>query len=557
MPGGVDGSVDALRCAACDCHRNFHRHEVEGEPLCNCKRTNKPTKPVTKVTPPRPQFRQWLIQNPAPTHGTELEGMLEYLQEVPCSPETKKFIEGHLYQVPDITNVHFDVVASLGGNCFWRDDIFKLLKSNKSNVLILSGRRRIGKTMAMAHEVIRARSEIYGVRDSVLFYHPGGKVLEAHVQTIIKILAHMNIPCLWDEFTDLEVNLAKEYKILFESCLNVPRLCAVLFGSSEAAISDKSKGSFSAVASRGAGVSEVPLPSMELLLAMLQHRKPNLNSYEIGSTFLRNFSVYGFNLSSHMEEDADVASLESIRAGGIHGVCFLTGTRLEALEQLASNRNKVDGISAYDLIRLEQNQYIEKRATGGHYDFRDPQLIGVTSVNSTLEDVEGYVFELLLRDFLKPQLFQFLIEKFPLLEGLEATEAQMIHGNLTKNCEIDGLIFYREYGIILSCKRSQGLQDWDKSFLDHLNHLSDEGKKQSPKVHRKLALCQRLFLVCVSVLDGETRGLPPSSYNHANLSLEEKYISGEKEISPLTIFLHDLLALLPPVKMAQSSCSWR
>ncbi|PIN07098.1 hypothetical protein CDL12_20341 [Handroanthus impetiginosus] len=32
MPSGEEGTVEALKCAACDCHRNFHRREVEGEP---------------------------------------------------------------------------------------------------------------------------------------------------------------------------------------------------------------------------------------------------------------------------------------------------------------------------------------------------------------------------------------------------------------------------------------------------------------------------------------------------------------------------------------------
>ncbi|XP_051140806.1 zinc-finger homeodomain protein 6-like [Andrographis paniculata] len=32
MPSGDDGTPEALRCAACDCHRNFHRKEVDGEP---------------------------------------------------------------------------------------------------------------------------------------------------------------------------------------------------------------------------------------------------------------------------------------------------------------------------------------------------------------------------------------------------------------------------------------------------------------------------------------------------------------------------------------------
>ncbi|XP_018459189.2 zinc-finger homeodomain protein 5 isoform X3 [Raphanus sativus] len=30
MPSGEEGTIEALRCAACDCHRNFHRKEVDG-----------------------------------------------------------------------------------------------------------------------------------------------------------------------------------------------------------------------------------------------------------------------------------------------------------------------------------------------------------------------------------------------------------------------------------------------------------------------------------------------------------------------------------------------
>ncbi|KAF8022816.1 hypothetical protein BT93_F0358 [Corymbia citriodora subsp. variegata] len=33
MPAGEDGTAAALRCAACECHRNFHRKEVDGEGL--------------------------------------------------------------------------------------------------------------------------------------------------------------------------------------------------------------------------------------------------------------------------------------------------------------------------------------------------------------------------------------------------------------------------------------------------------------------------------------------------------------------------------------------
>ncbi|WOL00447.1 hypothetical protein Cni_G09160 [Canna indica] len=30
LPAGEEGTIDALRCAACGCHRNFHRKELEG-----------------------------------------------------------------------------------------------------------------------------------------------------------------------------------------------------------------------------------------------------------------------------------------------------------------------------------------------------------------------------------------------------------------------------------------------------------------------------------------------------------------------------------------------
>lgn len=35
MPGGEEGTPQFLRCAACDCHRNFHRKETDGEPQTN------------------------------------------------------------------------------------------------------------------------------------------------------------------------------------------------------------------------------------------------------------------------------------------------------------------------------------------------------------------------------------------------------------------------------------------------------------------------------------------------------------------------------------------
>ncbi|XP_031107912.1 zinc-finger homeodomain protein 6-like [Ipomoea triloba] len=46
MPSGEDGTPESLKCAACDCHRNFHRKEIDGEapPL--------PPPPYFPFTPP-------------------------------------------------------------------------------------------------------------------------------------------------------------------------------------------------------------------------------------------------------------------------------------------------------------------------------------------------------------------------------------------------------------------------------------------------------------------------------------------------------------------------
>ncbi|MQM00901.1 hypothetical protein Taro_033648 [Colocasia esculenta] len=36
MAAGEEGTTAALRCAACSCHRSFHKREVESEHLCDC-----------------------------------------------------------------------------------------------------------------------------------------------------------------------------------------------------------------------------------------------------------------------------------------------------------------------------------------------------------------------------------------------------------------------------------------------------------------------------------------------------------------------------------------
>ncbi|XP_057529053.1 zinc-finger homeodomain protein 1-like [Amaranthus tricolor] len=55
MPGGIEGSLDALRCAACNCHRNFHRKE-----LFSPDNNNQLT--LYSPTHPRPHHPQQIYQ---------------------------------------------------------------------------------------------------------------------------------------------------------------------------------------------------------------------------------------------------------------------------------------------------------------------------------------------------------------------------------------------------------------------------------------------------------------------------------------------------------------
>lgn len=60
MPGGEDGTPEALKCAACECHRSFHRREVEGESQSG-HQTQHMTPPPLAATiqiPPAPSSQQ-------------------------------------------------------------------------------------------------------------------------------------------------------------------------------------------------------------------------------------------------------------------------------------------------------------------------------------------------------------------------------------------------------------------------------------------------------------------------------------------------------------------
>ncbi|KAJ4714397.1 Zinc-finger homeodomain protein [Melia azedarach] len=90
MPSGEEGTSDALKCAACDCHRNFHRKETDGEPHYappNCHYIYNNPNTQRNAVPPQhhhhhPQ-QQLQHQHPYPPHYHQL---LHPQQPPPAAP---------------------------------------------------------------------------------------------------------------------------------------------------------------------------------------------------------------------------------------------------------------------------------------------------------------------------------------------------------------------------------------------------------------------------------------------------------------------------------------
>ncbi|XP_028058083.1 zinc-finger homeodomain protein 6-like [Camellia sinensis] len=71
MPSGEEGTPEELKCAACDCHRNFHRKEIEGEfqqPGTNSYYPYNPNRNTTHRTTTTTHLPQPLPPPPPPHH---------------------------------------------------------------------------------------------------------------------------------------------------------------------------------------------------------------------------------------------------------------------------------------------------------------------------------------------------------------------------------------------------------------------------------------------------------------------------------------------------------
>ncbi|XP_076893750.1 zinc-finger homeodomain protein 6-like [Bidens hawaiensis] len=72
MPSGEQGTPEGLICAACECHRSFHRREVAGESHSTTRMTalhNPP--PLAATTAQLPYQQQHHMYNLIPAHGGE------------------------------------------------------------------------------------------------------------------------------------------------------------------------------------------------------------------------------------------------------------------------------------------------------------------------------------------------------------------------------------------------------------------------------------------------------------------------------------------------------
>ncbi|KAK9830151.1 hypothetical protein WJX72_010018 [[Myrmecia] bisecta] len=478
-------------------------------------------------TPSKEDFDAWLAEHPL-AHPMSKEAVYAFLDRAPISLETKDYIKKKLHVVPN-PSAHLDMLTTSPQGSFTRLDFRELLiKLGRQGVkaVLMPGRRRIGKTVALPHEAVAAREEVLGWRDKVVFYHEGYPDIPfSHLYTIMRLLAHMNILALFDEFQELtNGNIAKYYKIFLEENHIVSALSAVLYGSNEAMVWDKGAATFSGLLARGAVIERLPLPPVSLMAAMLREREPALQGSGLGLRLLRKVTLFGHDLSLHMEGGSEVETLEKLKSSGLQAACHLSGERLRALQQLMAGCNKATGIAGVYLSELTADHYIVRRSTSkDYYDFMDPRLVALQAANTaaSLEDVEGKVLEYLIRQplHLLPALLEVL--GFQLSHG-QIKELHVYHGNVTKSAELDSLFMLPGAAVVVSAKRSQGAQHWQESFTDHLDAMWREWKQVPSQVAQSFAADTSLHLVAVSVGEGNIRGMQPSMYGEGRAGFPPK-----------------------------------
>lgn len=89
MAAGEEGTLEAVICAACNCHRNFHRKEIDGETVSSCHQQ----RPQQQQPPPPPpqyhhhnQFSPYYHHRAPPSAGGYLHHHHHLLGTPPMRP---------------------------------------------------------------------------------------------------------------------------------------------------------------------------------------------------------------------------------------------------------------------------------------------------------------------------------------------------------------------------------------------------------------------------------------------------------------------------------------
>jgi len=100
IAAGEEGTLEAVICAACNCHRNFHRKEIDGETVSSCNRPQPP--------PPPPQYHH---------HSNQFS---PYYHRAP--PSTAGYLHHHHLATPVAHHRPLALPAAASGGGMSRED---------------------------------------------------------------------------------------------------------------------------------------------------------------------------------------------------------------------------------------------------------------------------------------------------------------------------------------------------------------------------------------------------------------------------------------------------
>ncbi|XP_074269001.1 zinc-finger homeodomain protein 6-like [Silene latifolia] len=143
MPAGEEGTPQSLRCAACDCHRNFHRRELTTTTATTIDTAPPPPPPPTAATPtgncyisfnkapPMPPQRAGLMMAFG-SSGAAAESSSEDLNAYRAAAEMEQYGSAKKRFRTKFTEEQKDKMAEFAERIGW-----KMAKQNEEQVLDL------------------------------------------------------------------------------------------------------------------------------------------------------------------------------------------------------------------------------------------------------------------------------------------------------------------------------------------------------------------------------------------------------------------------------------